>query len=214
MVCQAPLTNHELPWEEGETDGHFKGVFAMKVTREKAWELLTAHTKNPNLIKHALAVEAAMRAYARRFGEDEEKWGIVGLIHDFDYEEHPSLEEHPMAGVRLLREEGWPEDIIHAVLAHAEHTGTPRQSLMDKAIYAVDELTGLIVAVALVRPSKSIMDVTVRSVKKKWKEKSFAAGVKREQIERGAAELGVPLEEHIGIVLEAMQGIAEELGLK
>jgi putative nucleotidyltransferase with HDIG domain len=183
------------------------------MTRQDAWALLTEFTKNPNLIKHALAVEAAMRAYARKFGEDEEKWGIVGLIHDFDYEQHPTLEEHPFAGAKILEERGWPKDIIKAVLAHADHTGVKRESLMEKALYAVDELTGLIVAVALVRPSKSILDVTVESVKKKWKEKSFAAGVKREDIERGAQELGVPLDEHISIVLEAMKGIASELGL-
>ncbi|HDN80827.1 MAG: HAD family hydrolase [Chloroflexi bacterium] len=183
------------------------------MTREDAWALLTEFTKNRNLLRHALAVEAAMRAYARKFGEDEEKWGIVGLIHDFDYEQHPSLEEHPFVGVKILKERGWPEDIIRAVLAHADHTGVKRETLMEKALYAVDELTGLIVAVALVRPSKSILDVKVSSVKKKWKEKSFAAGVNRKDIERGAQELGVPLEEHIAIVLEAMQGIAEELGL-
>jgi len=183
------------------------------MNRQDAWALLTEFTKNPNLIKHALAVEAAMRAYARKFGEDEEKWGIVGLIHDFDYEQHPSLEEHPFAGAKILEERGWPKDIIKAVLAHADHTGVKRESLMEKALFAVDELTGLIVAVALVRPTKSILDVTVESVKKKWKEKSFAAGVKREDIERGAQELGVPLDEHIGVVLEAMKGIASELGL-
>jgi putative nucleotidyltransferase with HDIG domain len=183
------------------------------MTRQDAWALLTEFTKNPNLIKHALAVEAAMKAYARKFGEDEEKWGIVGLIHDFDYEQHPTLEEHPFAGAKILEERGWPKDIIKAVLAHADHTGVKRESLMEKALYAVDELTGLIVAVALVRPTKSILDVTVESVKKKWKEKSFAAGVKREDIERGAQELGVPLDEHISIVLEAMKGIASELGL-
>ncbi len=183
------------------------------MTRQDAWELLTEFTKNPNLIKHALAVEAAMRAYARKFGEDEEKWGIVGLIHDFDYEQHPTLEEHPFAGAKILEERGWPKDVIKAVLAHADHTGVKRETLMEKALFAVDELTGLIVAVALVRPTKSILDVTVESVKKKWKEKSFAAGVKREDIERGAQELGVPLDEHIAIVLEAMKDIASELGL-
>ncbi len=183
------------------------------MTRQDAWELLTEFTKNPNLIKHALAVEAAMRAYARKFGEDEEKWGIVGLIHDFDYEQHPTLEEHPFAGAKILEERGWPKDVIKAVLSHADHTGVKRESLMEKALFAVDELTGLIVAVALVRPTKSIFDVTVESVKKKWKEKSFAAGVRREDIERGAEELGVSLDEHIAIVLEAMKGIASELGL-
>ena len=184
------------------------------MNREDAWKLLTEYTKSPNLIKHALAVEAAMRAYARKFGQDEEKWGIVGLIHDFDYEQHPTPEEHPLVGAKILEERGWPEDIIRAVKSHAEYLGVPRKSLMEKALFAVDELTGLIVAVALVRPSKSIMDVTVKSVKKKWKDKRFAAGVNRKDIERGAEELGVPLDEHIAIVLEAMQGIAEELGLR
>ncbi len=186
----------------------------MEVTREDAWKLLTEYTKSENLRKHALAVEAAMRAYARRFGEDEEKWGIVGLIHDFDYEQHPTPEEHPLVGARILEEKGWPEEIIRAVKSHAPYLGVPRESLMEKALFAVDELTGLIVAVALVRPTKSIMDVTVKSVKKKWKDKRFAAGVNRQDIEQGAKELGVDLDEHIAIVLEAMQGIAEELGLK
>jgi len=184
------------------------------MNREDAWKLLTEYTKSRNLIKHSRAVEAAMRAYARKFGQDEEKWGIVGLIHDFDYEQHPTPEEHPLVGAKILEERGWPEDIIRAVKSHAEYLGVPRESLMEKALFAVDELTGLIVAVALVRPSKSIMDVTVKSVKKKWKDKRFAAGVNREDIERGAKELGVPLDEHIAIVLEAMQGIAEELGLR
>jgi putative nucleotidyltransferase with HDIG domain len=182
--------------------------------REQAWALLTEHTKNENLIKHALAVEAAMRAYARKFGEDEEKWGVTGLIHDFDYEEHPTAEEHPAWGAKLLEERGWPEDIVYAVKSHGDHLGLPRKSLMDKALYAVDELTGLIVAVALVRPSKSIMDVKLKSVKKKWKDKAFARGVHREDIEKGAADLGVDLNEHIAIVLSAMQGIADELGLR
>jgi len=181
--------------------------------RKQAWALLTEYTRNQNLIKHALAVEAAMRAYARRFGEDEEKWGVTGLIHDFDYEQHPTAEEHPAWGAKRLEELGWPEDIVYAVKCHGDHLGLPRQSLMDKALYAVDELTGLIVAVALVRPSKSIMDVKLKSIKKKWKDKAFAAGVHREAIEEGAADLGVELNEHIGIVLAAMQGIAEELGL-
>ena len=185
-------------------------------TREEAWELLTEYTKNPSLIKHALAVEAAMRAYARRFGEDEEKWGVVGLIHDFEYERYPDLgpEGHPFKGAEILREKGWPEELSRGVQAHAPKlTGVTPETLMEKAIYAVDELTGLIVAVALVRPSKALADVKVRSVKKKWKDKSFAAGVNRQDVEEGAEMLGVPLAEHIGIVLEAMQGIAEELGL-
>ena len=181
--------------------------------REQAWALLTEHTKNEGLIKHALAVEAGMRAYARKFGEDEERWGVTGLIHDFDYEQHPTAEEHPAWGAKHLEELGWPEDIVYAVRSHGDRLGLPRTSLMDKALYAVDELTGLIVAVALVRPSKSIMDVKIKSIKKKWKDKAFARGVHREAIAAGAADLGVELNEHIAIVLSAMQGIAEELGL-
>jgi len=186
----------------------------MDMDREQAWALLTEYTKNEGLIKHALAVEAGMRAYARKFGEDEEKWGVTGLIHDFGYEQHPTAEEHPAWGAKLLEELGWPEDIVYAVKSHGDHLGLPRKSLMDKALYAVDELTGLIVAVALVRPSKSIMDVKIRSIKKKWKDKAFARGVNREAIEKGAADLGVSLNEHIATVLSAMQGIANELGLR
>jgi len=181
------------------------------LNREEALKLVEEHTKNKNLIKHMLAVEAAMRAYAKRYGEDEEKWGIVGLLHDFDYERDPT--SHPKWGVELLRSKGYPQDVCQAVLAHADHTGVPRQSLMAKALYACDELTGLIVAVALVRPNKKLAEVTLESIKKKWNDKSFARGVKREEIERGARELGVPLDEHIQTVLEAMQGISEELGL-
>jgi putative nucleotidyltransferase with HDIG domain len=186
----------------------------MDISRAQAWTLLTEFTKNPNLIKHALAVEAAMRAYARRLGENEEVWGIVGLIHDFDYEQHPTMEEHVWTGMQILRERGWPEEIIQAVGAHAPYTGIPRTTPLTRAIFAVDELTGLIVAVTLVRPSKSILDVTVESVKGKWKDKAFARGVNRQEIEQGAAELGVPLDEHIATVLQAMVGIADELGLR
>jgi len=183
------------------------------VTREEAWTLLNEYTKSPNLIKHALAVEAAMRAYARKFGEPEELWAITGLIHDFDYEQHPTAEEHPAFGVAVLRQLGWPEEIAVAVEGHAPYLGVPRSSMMARALFAVDELTGLIVAVALVRPSKSILDVKVKSVKKKWKDSAFARGVTRSDIELGAEELGVELGEHIALVLEAMQGIAQELGL-
>lgn len=185
-------------------------------TREEAWELLTEYTKSRNLINHGLAVEAAMRAYARRFGADEDKWGIVGLIHDFEYEKYPDLgpEGHPFKGTEILREKGWPEELIRGVQAHApDLTGVTLDSDMEKTIYAVDELTGLIVAVALVRPSKSILDVKVSSVRKKWKDKGFAAGVNREDVEEGAELLGVSLSEHIGVVLEAMKSIADELGL-
>ena len=158
------------------------------VTRENAWQLLNDYTHNQNLVRHMLAVEAAMRTYARHFGEDEELWGIVGLLHDFDYEQHPTADEHPYAGAAILRERGWPEEIVDAVLSHADYTGVPRDSLLKKALFAVDELTGLIVAVALVRPSKAIRDVRVKSVRKKWRDKAFAAGVNRREIEEGAAD--------------------------
>ncbi len=185
-------------------------------TRVDALQLVTEFTLNPNLVKHMLAVEAAMRAYARRFGENEELWATVGLVHDFDYEQNPdlSVEGHPVTGSKIMRERDWPEEIIRAVLSHAsEYTGVPRETQMEKALYAVDELTGLITAVALVRPSKSIHDVKLRSVRKKWKDKAFAAGVDRQEIEKAADDLGIELWEHVGIVLEAMQGIAGELGL-
>jgi putative nucleotidyltransferase with HDIG domain len=181
--------------------------------RQQAWDLLCEYTHNVNLRKHALAVEAAMRAYARRFGEDEELWGMVGLIHDFDYEKHPTAQDHPFKGAEILRERGWPEEIVKAVLSHARYTDVTRDSVMEKTLFAVDELTGLITAVALVRPSKSIHDVKLKSVKKKWKDKSFAAGANRADIEEGAADLGIELSEHIAMVLEAMQSIADELGL-
>jgi putative nucleotidyltransferase with HDIG domain len=196
----------------------------MKANREQAWALLTEYTQSPSLIKHALGVEAAMRAYARRFGEDEERWGVVGLIHDFDYERHPGMpddaagdvpqeELHTYAGARILRERGWPEQIVQDVVSHADYMDVPRDTLLRKTLYAVDELTGLVAAVALVRPSKSILDVKVRSVRKKWKDRSFAAGVNRQDVEEGAAALDVELSDHIGIVLTAMQGIAAELEL-
>ena len=187
-------------------------------TREDAWELLNEYTKNQNLVRHMLAVEAAMRAYARKYGEDEDLWGVVGLIHDFDYERHPdlSVEGHPVVGARVLREQGWPEEIVRAVLAHAgEYTGIMPESLMERCLVAVDELTGFLVAVALVRPTKDIRDITkIRSIRKKWKDRSFAAAVNREEIEHACEELGVDLWiEHVPLVLEAMQRIASELGL-
>jgi len=183
--------------------------------REQAWQLLTEFTKSESLIHHALAVEAAMRACAHKFGKDEEKWGVVGLIHDFDYERFPSVQGHAIEGPKILRETGWPEEIVRAVQSHANYTGVSRESLMEKALYAVDELTGLITAVALVRPSKDIRDITkIKSVKKKFKDRSFAAAVSREEIAEGAEALGVDLwTEHVPLVLEAMKGVAEELGL-
>jgi putative nucleotidyltransferase with HDIG domain len=182
-------------------------------THEEAIKILHDWTKNENLRKHAYAVEDAMRAYANHFGEDEEKWAVVGLLHDFDYEQHPDLEDHPYKGAAWLRQEGYAEELVEGVMAHAEHTGEPRDTRMKQAIFAVDELTGLIVAVALVRPSKKLADVSVQSVMKKWPEKRFAAGVDRAQVEKGATELGVPLEQHVRIVLQAMQKDADRLGL-
>jgi putative nucleotidyltransferase with HDIG domain len=183
------------------------------MNREDAWALLCEYTKNPGLRKHGLAVEAAMRAYARKYGEDEEKWAIVGLLHDFDYEIHPTVDKHPQEGSKILRARGYPEDIIYAVLCHADHLELERKSPMDKAIYAVDELTGLITAVALVKPSKSLAEVDGPSVRKKMKDKAFARSVNRDDIVRGAAALGVDLDEHIAFVIEAMKPAAGELGL-
>lgn len=175
--------------------------------------LLTEYTKSESLIKHALAVEAAMRAYARRFGEDPDRWGVVGLIHDFDYEQNPTWETHVYEGIRILRERGWPEDMVLVVASHANYMDVPRDDPMRKALFAVDELSGFISAVALVRPSKSVMDVEPSSVKKKMKDKAFARSVSREDIVSGAEALGVPLEEHIAFVTEAMKEKAGELGL-
>ena len=181
--------------------------------REEAMKLLTEFTQSDSLIKHALAVEAAMRAYARKYGEDEEKWAVVGLIHDFDYEQNQSWEKHVYVGVDILRQRGWPEEIIEGVASHANYMNIPRDTNMKKALFAVDELTGFISAVALVRPSKSVMDVEPSSVKKKMKDKAFARSVSREDIAQGAEGLGIPLEEHIAFVTEALQSVAKELGL-
>lgn len=188
----------------------------MDVNRQGAWALVNEFTENQNLVRHMLAVEAAMRAYARKYGEDEELWGIAGLVHDFDYEQSPdlSVEGHPVVGAKILRERGWPEEIVKAVLSHAsEYTGVQPESAMEKALCAVDELTGFLVAVALVRPSKSILDVQPKSVRKKWKDKAFAAAVNRQEIEEAAQTLGVELNEHIQTVLDAMKEIAPDLGL-
>jgi putative nucleotidyltransferase with HDIG domain len=189
------------------------------MNREEAWQLVTEWTQSESLRHHMLAVEAAMRAYARRFGEDEDQWGITGLIHDFDYEQYPDMtlpEGHPFTGMRVLRERGVDEDIVRAIAAHAaERTGVQPESPMQKTLVAVDELTGFLTAVALVRPSKDIRDITqIKSVRNKWKDRSFAAAVDREEIEHAAAALGVDLwAEHIPLVLDAMKTIAAELGL-
>lgn len=181
--------------------------------RNEAMALLAEYTKNENLVKHGLAVEAAMRHYARLFGEDEGLWGVVGLIHDFDYEKHPTLEEHPFKGAEVLRSRGYDESLVNAVLSHARHTNVPRETRLEKTLFAVDELCGMITAVALVRPSKQLADVNVSSVKKKLKDKAFARSINREDIVDGARELGVDLDTHIGHVITAMQGISGELGL-
>ncbi len=183
------------------------------MTREEAEALLYEWTKSGNLRKHALAVEAAMRAYARKLGEDEEFWGVVGLVHDLDYERHPTPEEHPLVGVKALQEKGFPEEGLEAIKGHAEYLNVPRTTPMAKSLFAVDELVGLITACALVRPTKSVVDMEVKSIKKKWKDKAFAKGVNRQQIEEATADLGVPLDEHLQTVLDAMKGVAGSLGL-
>ena len=183
------------------------------VRRDDLLALLHEHTESAGLRKHALAVESAMRAYARRLGGDEALWGAAGLIHDFDYEKHPSKEEHPFVGCKILTEKGHPPEMIQAILGHATYSGTPRTTPMAKALFAVDELCGLITATALVQPSKTLAEVTVESVLKKMKSKGFARGVNREDIEVGAGELGVPLAEHVGVVLAALQADAGALGL-
>ncbi len=188
------------------------------MNRDEALTLMHEYTKSDALRKHMYAVEAAMRACARKYGEDEEKWGVVGLLHDFDYERYPNdahspTEEHPSHGVGVLRERGIEEDILAAIMGHASYTGVPRESPMAKSLFAVDELCGFLTACALVRPSRSLQDLTVKSVKKKLKDKAFARGVNRDEVRQGAEELGVPLEEHIQFVIEALRPIEQDLGL-
>ena len=185
----------------------------MTPTREQAFALLTEHTQNANLVKHALCVEAAMRFYARHYDGVEESWAIAGLLHDFDYEKHPSLEEHPFVGVEILRSLAYPDDIIDAVLGHSDHTGVPRQTQMAKALYAVDELTGFIVACALVRPTKSLLDLPVKSITKKFKDKAFCRAIDRDHLREAAAEIDLPLRDHVDNVLTALRTIAAELEL-
>jgi predicted hydrolase (HD superfamily) len=194
-----------------------------RIDREQAWCLLCEFTQSESLRKHALAVEACMRAYARKFSADaseqaraerEELWGIIGLIHDFDYEKFPSREEHPYKGNEILRERGYSDEIRRAIMSHAEYSGVPRETPMEKTLFACDELAGFITAVALVKPGKSLAEVDARSVRKKMKDKAFARSVSRDDIIHGASELGVDLEQHIAFCIEAMNGIAAELGLE
>lgn len=184
------------------------------LNREQAWELLCEYTKSEGLRKHALAVEACVTAYARKAGEDERLWSVTALLHDFDWEIHPTLEEHPQKGEAILAARGVPEEIRRAILSHANHTGVPRQSALEKTLYACDELAGFITAISYVKPNKSVFEVDVQSVKKKMKDKAFARSVNRQDIIDGTHELGAPLEEHIDFCVKAMQARAEELGLK
>ena len=183
------------------------------MSRDSAFELLQQHTTSDSLIKHMLAVEACMRAYAVKFGEDEAKWGIVGLLHDFDYEMHPNPPDHPEKGAAILKANGYPDDVIYAIRSHAEYTGCPRNSRMDKTLFACDELAGFITAVTLVRPDKKIRGLEPRSVRKKMKDKAFARSVNRDDIVRSAQELDVELDEHIAFCIRAMEGASERLGL-
>jgi putative nucleotidyltransferase with HDIG domain len=184
------------------------------MNRSEALAIVHEYVKNENLVRHMLAVEAAMRFYAERFGQDQEIWGITGLLHDFDWEIHPTLEEHPHKGAPILEKRGVPDEIVQAILSHADHTGVPRQTTMEKGLYACDEITGLITAVALVRPSRSLDDLEVSSVKKKWKDKAFAAGANREEIAQATQAFGMDLWEHVANVIQAMRGIAPELGFE
>jgi putative nucleotidyltransferase with HDIG domain len=183
------------------------------MNRDDALIIVHDYVKNENLVRHMLAVEAAMRFYAVKFGEDQDVWGITGILHDFDWEIHPSLEQHPLAGAPILRDRGVPEDIVRAILSHADHTEIPRLTRMEKALYACDEITGLITAVALVRPSRSLLDLEVSSIKKKWKDRAFAAGANRDEIIKAAQEFDIELWEHATNVILAMRTIAPELGL-
>ncbi|MDQ2889456.1 MAG: HDIG domain-containing protein [Gemmatimonadota bacterium] len=186
--------------------------------RTAALELMQEYTASESLRKHMLAVEVAMRAYAEHYGDDAERWGLAGLMHDFDYERFPNAkqsatEEHPSEGVRILRSRGYPEDVLDAIMGHAAYTNTPRVSLISRALFAVDELSGLITATALVRPSRSVVDLDTRSVRKKMKDRAFARGVNREDVIQGAAELGIELDEHIAFVIGALQRSADSIGL-
>ena len=186
----------------------------MTPTRDQAWGLLTEYTQNDRLLKHALAVEAAVRGYAREFGEDEEAWGIVALLHDFDYERWPSPEDHPYRGCEILREQGYPEHVMRAILSHADYTGVTRESRLEHTLFACDEMAGFVTAAALVRPSRSVLDLEAKSVRKRMKDKAFARAVSRDDLRQGAEELGLPLDEHVANVIRFMRAAADALGLR
>ena len=182
--------------------------------RRDAWELLTEYTKSESLLKHAMAVEAAVRGYAKKFGEDEEGWGVVALLHDFDYERWPNLDDHPFRGSEILRDQGYPEWVIRAILSHADYSGVPRDGLLEKTLFACDEMAGFVTAAALVRPSKSVLDLEASSVIKRMKDKAFARAVPREDLRKGAEELGLPLDQHITNVIGFLRERADDLGLR
>ena len=184
------------------------------MNRDEAWALLTDYTQSDSLRKHALAVEAAVRGYARRFGEDENGWGVVALLHDFDYERWPSAEDHPFRGVEILRQKGYPEWVTRAILSHADYSGVPRDSLLEKTLFACDEMAGFVTAASLVRPTKSVLDLEPASVVKRMKDKAFARAVPREDLRKGAEELGLPLEEHITNCIGFLRQDADALGLR
>jgi len=186
----------------------------MSLSRQDAWKLLTEYTQGESLRKHMLAVEAAVRGYARQFGEDEDDWGVVALLHDFDYERYPDQANHPYRGVEVLRAHGYPEWVTRAILSHADYSGVPRESRLEKTLYACDEMAGIVTAAALVRPSKSILDLEASSVIKRMKDKAFARAVNREDLRRGAEELGLPLDQHIANVIVFMREQADALGLR
>ena len=186
----------------------------MSLSRDEAWTLVTEHTRSESLRKHMLAVEAAVRGYARLWGENEDDWGAVALLHDFDYETWPDQANHPFRGVEILKEKGYPEWVTRAILSHADYSGVPRESRLEKALYACDEMSGFVTAAALVRPSKSVLDLEAGSVLKRMKDKAFAKAVNRDDLRRGAEELGLPLEEHVGNVIGFLRVQAEPLGLK
>tara|TARA_Y100000782_G_scaffold113168_1_gene145205 strand:+ start:207 stop:785 length:579 start_codon:yes stop_codon:yes gene_type:complete len=189
-------------------------MMMMELNRDAAWELLAEYTQSENLRKHGLAVEAALRGYARKFAEDELLWGTVGLLHDFDYERWPSLDDHPFRGSEILRKQGYPEVVVRAILSHADYTGVPRESKLEHTLFACDEMSGFVTAASLVRPSKSVLDLAAKSVKKRMKDKAFARGVSRDDLRLGAEEIGLPLDDHITNVITFMREEADALGLR